>query len=142
MFVDDAACFVVFLTEWFYYVPFCSAIYYEATSTACFSCFSLFLCMSYKQKLSSVRDSVVSNKVTYGVGNQGSVPSEATFDYPIWSHFGQLVLSPPHINLNTVCVFFSFMFAPCINSIKALFIIPTDAHNYKIIGILKTIKFR
>jgi hypothetical protein len=26
------------------------------------------------------------------------------------------------------------MFAPCINNIKALFIIPTDAHNYKIIG--------
>jgi hypothetical protein len=23
-----------------------------------------------------------------------------------------------------------FMFAPCINSIKTLFIIPTDAHNY------------
>jgi hypothetical protein len=32
------------------------------------------------------------------------------------------------------------MFAPCINSIKAFFIVPTDAHNYKIIGILKTIK--
>jgi len=32
------------------------------------------------------------------------------------------------------------MFAPCINSIKTLFIIPTDAHNYKIIGMLKTIK--
>jgi len=34
-----------------------------------------------------------------------------------------------------------FMFAPCINSIKALFIVPTDAHNYKIIGILKQLKF-
>jgi hypothetical protein len=34
------------------------------------------------------------------------------------------------------------MFAPCINSIKALFIIPTDAHNYKITGILKQLKFR
>ena len=33
-----------------------------------------------------------------------------------------------------------FIFAPCINSIKTLFIIPTDAHNYKIIGILKVIK--
>jgi hypothetical protein len=33
-----------------------------------------------------------------------------------------------------------FMFAPCINSIKALFITPTDAHNYKIIEMLKTIK--
>jgi len=33
-----------------------------------------------------------------------------------------------------------FMFAPCINSIKTLFIIPTDAHNYIIIGMLKTIK--
>ena len=32
------------------------------------------------------------------------------------------------------------MFAPCINSIKALFIIPTDARNYKIVGMLKTIK--
>ena len=33
------------------------------------------------------------------------------------------------------------MFSPCINSIKALFfIIPTDARNYKIIGMLKTIK--
>ena len=34
------------------------------------------------------------------------------------------------------------MFAPCINSTKALFIIPTDAHNYKNIGILKQLKFR
>jgi hypothetical protein len=34
------------------------------------------------------------------------------------------------------------MFAPCINSIKALFIIPTDAHSYKITGILKQLKFR
>jgi hypothetical protein len=33
------------------------------------------------------------------------------------------------------------MFAPCINSIKALFIIPTDAHNYKITGTLKQLKF-
>ena len=33
-----------------------------------------------------------------------------------------------------------FVFAPCIKSIKVLFIIPTDAHNYKIIGMLKTIK--
>ena len=32
------------------------------------------------------------------------------------------------------------MFVPCINSIKTLFIIPTDAHNYKIIGMLKTVK--
>jgi hypothetical protein len=32
------------------------------------------------------------------------------------------------------------MFVPCINSIKALFIIPTDAHNYKITGTFKTIK--
>ena len=35
-----------------------------------------------------------------------------------------------------------FMFAPCINSIKTLFVVPTDAHNYKIIGILKQLKFR
>jgi hypothetical protein len=33
------------------------------------------------------------------------------------------------------------MFAPCIIGIKELFfIIPTDAHNYKIIEMLKTIK--
>ena len=29
-----------------------------------------------------------------------------------------------------------------LNFIKALFIIPTDAHNYKIIGMLKQLKFR
>jgi hypothetical protein len=34
------------------------------------------------------------------------------------------------------------MFAPRINSIKALFIIPTDAHNYKITGMSKQLKFR
>jgi hypothetical protein len=34
------------------------------------------------------------------------------------------------------------MFGPCINSIEALFIVPTDAHNYKFIGILKQLKFR
>jgi hypothetical protein len=34
------------------------------------------------------------------------------------------------------------MFAPCINSIKTLFIIPTDAHYYKITGMLKQLKFR
>jgi hypothetical protein len=33
------------------------------------------------------------------------------------------------------------MFAPCINSIKALSIIPTVAHNYKITGMLKQLKF-
>ena len=32
------------------------------------------------------------------------------------------------------------MFAPCINSIKTLFIAPTDAHYYKIIGMLKQFK--
>ena len=32
------------------------------------------------------------------------------------------------------------MFVSCINSIKALFIISTDVHNFKITGILKTIK--
>ena len=38
----------------------------------------------------------------------------------------------------TIC-----MFAPCINNIKnTLFIVPTDAHNYKIIGMLKQLKFR
>jgi len=34
------------------------------------------------------------------------------------------------------------MFSPCINSIKALFIILTDAHNYKITGMLKQLNFR
>jgi len=35
-----------------------------------------------------------------------------------------------------------FMFVPCINSIKALLLLfQTDAHNYKIIGILKQLKF-
>ena len=29
------------------------------------------------------------------------------------------------------------MFAPCINSIKTLFIVPTDAHYYKIVEMLK-----
>jgi hypothetical protein len=38
--------------------------------------------------------------------------------------------------------FLIFMFVPCISSIKALFIVPTDAHNYKITGILKQLKFR
>ena len=32
------------------------------------------------------------------------------------------------------------MFAPYINSIKTLFIVPTDAHYYKIIEILKQFK--
>ena len=33
-----------------------------------------------------------------------------------------------------------FMFAPCINSLKTLFIVPTDAHYYKIIEMLKQFK--
>jgi hypothetical protein len=33
-----------------------------------------------------------------------------------------------------------FMFAPCISSIKTLFIVPTDAHYYKIIEMLKQLK--
>ena len=33
------------------------------------------------------------------------------------------------------------MFAPCINSIEAVFIHPTDAHNYKITEMLKQLKF-
>jgi hypothetical protein len=32
------------------------------------------------------------------------------------------------------------MFAPCINSIKTLFIVPTDAHYYKIVEMLKQFK--
>ena len=35
-----------------------------------------------------------------------------------------------------------FMFAPSINSIKELFTFTTDTHNYKIIGMLKQLKFR
>jgi hypothetical protein len=35
-----------------------------------------------------------------------------------------------------------FMFAPYISSIKTLSIISTDAHNYKITGMLKQLKFR
>ena len=33
-----------------------------------------------------------------------------------------------------------FMFAPCINSLKTLFIVPTDARYYKIIEMLKQFK--
>ena len=32
------------------------------------------------------------------------------------------------------------MFAPCVNSIKILFIVPTDAHYYKIVEMLKRLK--
>jgi hypothetical protein len=38
--------------------------------------------------------------------------------------------------------FIIFMFVPCINNIKALFIFHNDAHNFKITGILKQLKFR
>jgi hypothetical protein len=34
---------------------------------------------------------------------------------------------------------YCFIFVPCINSIKNTFIVPTDAHCYKIVGMLKTI---
>jgi hypothetical protein len=34
------------------------------------------------------------------------------------------------------------MFAPCVNSIKILFIIPPDAHYYKIVAMLKHLKLR
>jgi len=34
------------------------------------------------------------------------------------------------------------MFTPCINSIKTLVVVLTDAHNDKIIGMLKQLKFR
>jgi hypothetical protein len=34
------------------------------------------------------------------------------------------------------------MFVPCINSIKALLLFHNDAHNYKITGILKQLKFQ
>jgi hypothetical protein len=33
-----------------------------------------------------------------------------------------------------------FMFAPCVNNIKILFIVPTDAHYYKIVEMLKHLK--
>jgi hypothetical protein len=46
--------------------------------------------MSYKQKLSSVvHESSVGNKVTHGVGSQGSVRSEVHFNYYVLSGFGQ-----------------------------------------------------
>jgi hypothetical protein len=32
------------------------------------------------------------------------------------------------------------MFAPCVNRIKMLFIVPTDAHYYKIVEKLRTLK--
>jgi hypothetical protein len=32
------------------------------------------------------------------------------------------------------------MLAPCVNSIKILFIVPTDGHYYKIVEILKHLK--
>jgi hypothetical protein len=34
----------------------------------------------------------------------------------------------------------TFMFAPCINSIKTLSFVPTDAHYYKIIEMFKQFK--
>ena len=47
-----------------------------------------------------------------------------------------------YVKLNVVNIInIFFMFAPCINSIKALFINPTDAHSYKITGMLKQLKF-
>ena len=42
-----------------------------------------------------------------------------------------------HKRIDTI---FMFMFAPCINSIKNTFIVPTDAHYYKIIELLKQFK--
>ena len=44
-----------------------------------------------------------------------------------------------HISYNIIDVTV-FVFAPYINNIKALFIVPTDAHYYKIIEILKQFK--
>jgi hypothetical protein len=32
------------------------------------------------------------------------------------------------------------MFVPCINSIKIVFIVPSDAHSYKIVEMLKQFK--
>ena len=43
---------------------------------------------------------------------------------------------------NTPKLLRNSMFAQYINSIKTLFIVPNDAHNYKSIGILKQLKFR
>jgi hypothetical protein len=51
-------------------------------------------------------------------------------------NLSNLTLYLLQINNNLFCV---FMFA---HSIKALFIIPTDTHNYKITGMLKQLKFR
>ena len=41
-----------------------------------------------------------------------------------------------------ICTVLFFMFAPCINSIKNTLIVPTDAHYYKIIDMLKQFKIR
>ena len=52
-------------------------------------------------------------------------------------HIYWLEISVKHNNFCRI-----FMFAPCINSFKALFIIPNLCTLLKIIGILKHLKFR
>ena len=58
----------------------------------------------------------------------------------LWLVGIQFIKSVKQVNESGNIAKVIFLFAPCINSIKALFIIPTDAHNYKIIWMLKTIK--
>ena len=55
-------------------------------------------------------------------------------------HFQQLLLVHSDFPKHTLYAIFTF--APYVNSIKALFILPTDAHYYKIIGMLIRVKFR
>ena len=63
----------------------------------------------------------------------------------MWRHVGWCIVTFLrlflfHLQALNNLYLWVFMFARCINSIKTLFIIPTDAHNYKITGMLKTIK--
>ena len=54
---------------------------------------------------------------------------------------GLLELGLDLLEFETNTSFFFFMFVPCIISITFL-LLQTDAHNYKIIGILNQLKFR
>jgi hypothetical protein len=48
--------------------------------------------------------------------------------------------SPINIYVHQL-IHFIFMFVPCINSIKALLLFHNDAHDHKITGILKQLKY-
>ena len=55
--------------------------------------------------------------------------------------YGNLICDPKFQIIASEYITSNFMFAPCINSIKAIFINQTDAHIYKITGMLKQLKF-